>query len=114
MLRRLELHRGEVAIPAPAWAEIRFGWARSPPGRKRIAIGAALLGWREGPPPILPCERRAAQWHSDGRARLGARGLLRPFIDGQIAAIHDLVLVTRNARGFKPFRGVTAVDWSRK
>jgi len=39
-----------------------------------------------------------------------------PFADGQIAAIahvHDLVLVTTNARDFARFRDLTIEDWSR-
>ncbi len=66
--------------------------------------------------PVLAYDDAAATWHADERARLERAGKPRPFADGQVAAIaavNDLVLVTRNVKDFKPFRGVEIVDWAR-
>lgn len=32
-------YEGELAIAAPVWHELRFGWLRMPAGQRRDAIG---------------------------------------------------------------------------
>ncbi len=44
----------------------------------------------------------------------GLPGQIRPFVDGQIAAIvavHGLVLVSRNLSDFQLFAGLTVENW---
>ncbi len=63
-----------------------------------------------------PYDDVAATWHAGERARLERAGKPRPFADGQIAAIaavNELVLVTRNVKDFKSFRGLELTDWAR-
>jgi predicted nucleic acid-binding protein len=47
-------------------------------------------------------------------ARLERAGKTAPFVDGQIAAVAvtcGLPLVTANPVDFKPFKGLTVVNW---
>ena len=64
--------------------------------------------------PILPYDEACAARHALERARLEASGTPSPFVDGQIAAIalvHELILVTRYAAGFRHFDGLRVEDW---
>jgi len=63
---------------------------------------------------VLPCDRRAAEWHARQRARLVNEGRTPPYLDGQIAAIaavNGLTLVTHNVTDFAAFEGLTVEDW---
>ena len=64
--------------------------------------------------PVLPYDTRAARRHAEERARLEALGQTPSFVVGQIAAIaavNELVLVTRNADDFVRFSGIEIEDW---
>ncbi|HET6611150.1 MAG TPA: hypothetical protein VFG83_04145 [Kofleriaceae bacterium] len=66
--------------------------------------------------PILTYDAIAAEWHAQERARLAKTGRSAPFVDGQIAAIaavSGLILVTRNVKDFRRFKGLEVSDWSR-
>jgi len=112
MARLLEL--GErAATAAPVWHEIEFGRERIPAGRRRRAIDA-LVDQLGDVLTILPYDAAAARWHGRERARLVSEGKTPPFVDGQIAAIaavHGLVLVTRNVRDFSSFSGIQVESW---
>jgi tRNA(fMet)-specific endonuclease VapC len=64
--------------------------------------------------PILPYGERESEWHARERARLGGIGKTPPFADGQIAAVaavHGLVLITFDLKGFQHFEGLKIEDW---
>jgi tRNA(fMet)-specific endonuclease VapC len=112
MARLLEVGH-EAATGAPAWHELDFGRLRLPAGRRRRAIDM-LFTSMEAVLPVLPYDAAAARWHARERARLTKRGKPPPFIDGQlaaIAAVHGLVLVTRNVRDFAAFAGLRLESW---
>lgn len=105
VLRRLTEASDTVATAAPAWHELQFGRDRLPPGRRRRAIDE-MLRLLEDALVVLPYDKSAASWHARERARLAKRGRPPSFVDGQIAAIaavNDLILVTRNLRDFPAF-----------
>ncbi len=65
--------------------------------------------------PILSYDAMAAEWHARERARLSHLGQPASSVDSQIAAvaaIHDLILVTRNVRHFRAFEGLRVEDWA--
>ncbi|MBI5534281.1 MAG: type II toxin-antitoxin system VapC family toxin [Deltaproteobacteria bacterium] len=102
-----------AAVGAPAWHELQFGKARLPAGRRRRAI-ELFLDRLERVIVVLPYDKSAAAWHARERARLERKGKTPPFTDGQlaaIAAVNDLVLVTRNVRDFSGFAGVRVESW---
>lgn len=116
LLKRLEAHEGECAVATPVWHELHFGLSLLPRGKRRDALAAYLQDVVRASFPILPYDDVAAEWHAKERARLQRSGRTPPFVDGQIAGIaaaRGLVLVTRNRKDFRPFRGVELEDWSR-
>ena len=114
LLRRLQTHQSELAIPAVVWHELLFGCERLPKSAKRAAIEAYLTQVVAVSLAILPYDDRAAAWHATERARLAKLGKTPPFADGQIAAIarvNNLVLITHNTRDFAGFHGLQTEDW---
>ena len=114
VLRRLRQYRGELAIAAPVWHELRFGCERLPPSRRRLAIESYLEQVVLSTLPILDYDDRAADWHARERARLTLAGRTPPLIDGQIAAIarvNDLTLVTSNVAHYRGFRHLRVERW---
>ena len=56
----------------------------------------------------------AATWFSQERARLSKQGLMPSYPDGQIAAVaavNDLILITRNVDDFVEFSGLQISNW---
>ena len=110
MLARFD---GELAIAAPVWHELRYGWLRMPEGQRRDAVGryvqevVAVL-------PVIPYDMTAARIHAELRNSCERQGQNLPFVDGQIAAIamsHGLTLVTRNTKDFAGVVGLRFENW---
>lgn len=109
----LARYEGELALPAPVWHELRYGWLRMPDGQRKDIIGryiqdvvAAL--------PVLAYDAPAARIHAELRSSCERSGRALPFVDGQIAAIamtHGLTLVTRNTRDFTDIAGLRLDNW---
>jgi tRNA(fMet)-specific endonuclease VapC len=113
VMENLARYDGELAIPAPVWHELRYGWLRMPDGQRKDMIGryiqevvAALQ--------VLPYDAAAARIHAELRNERERSGTTLPFADGQIAAIaiaHGLTLVTRNSKDFAGLAGLRLADW---
>ena len=115
VLRRLAEHEGVCAISAITWHELWFGIDRLPSGRRRNAL-TAYVRLVPSQFPILDYDTSAAEWHAALRARDAAAGTVRPFADGQIAAVaatNDLTLVTRNTADFAGVDELAIEDWHR-
>jgi len=113
-LKMIEKHQHELVTAAPVWHELQFGCRRLPQSRKREVISLFLDNVVKRTMPILPYDERAAEWHARQRARLSAKGMPPPFVDGQIAAIaavNSLILVTRNMDDFKCFSKLKIEIW---
>ena len=113
-MAQLRQRRHAIAVPAVVWHELWFGCYRLPPSARRNAIEQYLSAVVAGSLPILPYDARAAGWHANERARLGAAGKTPPFADGMIAAIartNDLTLVTFNLDDYRAFDGLRITDW---
>lgn len=63
---------------------------------------------------ILPFEQAAAEWFAMERAQLKTTGQTCAYADGEIAAIaavNNLILVTRNTPDFAGFQNLTVHNW---
>jgi tRNA(fMet)-specific endonuclease VapC len=103
----------DAAIAAVVWHELRFGVERLPSGRRRDALAEFVSGLASRFP-VLPYDRRAAEWHAVERARLESIGTPAPFADGQIAAVavtNGLRLSTRNVADFGAFADLAVESW---
>ena len=83
--------------------ELKYGVARLPPGKMKSNHIFFIQQLERGSFPVLPYDSAAADWHASQRAILVSQGKTPSFIDGQIAAVaavNDLILVTRNERDF--------------
>lgn len=115
IIEKLQAREGETAIPAPVWHELRFGCSRLPHSKRRETIERYLETVVLPTISVLEYDREAADWHGSERARLAARGLPPPYVDGQIAAIayvRNLVLITFNRMDFERFQGIRIEDWA--
>ncbi|MBI2900517.1 MAG: type II toxin-antitoxin system VapC family toxin [Planctomycetes bacterium] len=114
LLRRLDDHSSEIALPTPVWHELRYGVALLEASARRDHLERFLTDVVLVSFPLLPYDKPAAEWHASERARLQRDGRPGPFVDGQIAAIayvNDLILVTDNLRVFKRFHGLRLANW---
>ena len=115
ILDRLRAHQHEIAVAAPVWHEMLFGYHRLAESTRKRALGDYLFGVVQSAFPILAYDEPAAAWHSAERARLAAIGKTPPFVDGQIASIarvRGLTLVSLNVSDFDGFEGIEVGDWS--
>lgn len=60
---------------------------------------------------ILPFEQAAAEWFAQERARLKTTGQTCAYADGEIAAVSNLILVSRNTSDFACFQNLTVHNW---
>lgn len=115
VIRRLERHGSQCAIPSVVWHELVYGAKRLPAGRRRIALETYLDEVVRTSFPMIAYDEPAATWHGLERARLDGLGTPCPFVDGQIAsiaAVNDLILVTANAKDFARFKDIEVHDWT--
>lgn len=113
VIERLERQLDDSATAAPVLHELEFGVARLPTSKRKDALSRYLVEV-VGRLPVLPYDAAAARWHARERARLTKRGRPPAFVDGQIAAtaaVHGLVLVTRNVADFAVFEGLEVESW---
>ena len=95
-------------------AELRFGLAVMPPGRRRDGLAAGLERMlRPGfANRILPFDSAAARAYAEIAAARRAAGRPVSYPDGQIAAIahsRGMALATRNIRDFEDI-GITLIN----
>jgi tRNA(fMet)-specific endonuclease VapC len=96
------------------WHEVLYGMFLLTAGKRRDQIEDYLFRRIRPALPIIGFEERAARWQAEQRARLRQAGKSPSYPDSQIAAIaavNELVLVTRNVDGFADFQGLQVENW---
>ncbi len=112
--RILQKRPGDVLLPQPAVAEIRYGLARLPSSRRKRELELRLV--------TLLAGLARAEWSdevsrcfADVKTDLERRGERVDDFDLAIAAhaiAHDAALVTRNTRPFVRIRSLRVEDWT--
>jgi tRNA(fMet)-specific endonuclease VapC len=113
VLARLQANADHIAIAVTTWHELWFGLLRLPSSKKREVVEHFLLETAQKMP-VLPYEKSAAEWFAQERARLTQIGRPPSYPDGQIAAVaavNNLILVTRNTADFAHFAGLRLENW---
>jgi len=114
VLERIEVNGRSLAISSVTWQEVLYGMFLLPAGKRRRQIEDYLFRRIRPALPIIGFEGRAAQWQAEQRARLRQADRSPAYPDSQIAAIaavSDLVLVTRNVTDFADFQGLQIENW---
>jgi tRNA(fMet)-specific endonuclease VapC len=114
VLDRLTSFEAESAISAVTWHELWFGIERLVPSRRRQNLEEYRQNLVTANLPILADTPEAARWFATERTRLLSAGFSPSFPDGQIAAIaavNNLILVTRNVSDFIHFDGIRVENW---
>ena len=109
---RLRRHARELRLSAIAYAELRFGLARSARRTRNREQLEALCSGLE----IVPFDEGAAAHYGEIRQELSRRGELIGANDLLIAAharSHDATLVTNNEREFRRVPGLRVENWLR-
>lgn len=111
---RFNQYSDQIVISAVSWHELWYGTNLLPTSRKRQLLESYLNRLLTSQLPILPYTQEAAQWFATERSRLAKLGKTPAYADGQIAAIaavNDLILVTRNTSDFIYFDGLRLENW---
>jgi tRNA(fMet)-specific endonuclease VapC len=114
VMRQLQQYTQVLATAAVVVHELQFGCYRLPPSQRRQQLEEYIASLLAKSMPVLAYDLRAAQWHAAERVRLMSLGRTPPYFDGQIAAIaavNDLILVTRNTADYADFEHLAIENW---
>lgn len=114
VLDKLTQFAGEVAISSVTCQELWFGAERLVPSRRRQNLEDYFQTLVDANLSVLDYTPDAARWFARERSRLLTIGFPPAYPDGQIAAIaavNDLILVTRNVSDFIYFDGLRIENW---
>ncbi len=106
VMQQLLAARSTTAIGSIVWHEVLLGCHRMPESKRRRIIKVYLQEEVNARLPILPYTQESAEWFAVQRARLIPLGLTPSYADGQIAAIaaiNNLILVTRNVSDYQHY-----------
>jgi tRNA(fMet)-specific endonuclease VapC len=114
VLDRIKANGASLAISSVTWQEVLYGMFLLPAGKRRDQIEDYLFRRIRPALPVIGFEERAARWQAEQRASLRQTGKSPSYPDSQIAAIaavNELVLVTRNVDDFAAFQGLQIENW---
>lgn len=114
VLDRIKGNGASLAISSVTWQEVLYGMFLLPAGKRRDQIEDYLFRRIRPALPIIGFEERAARWQAEQRASLRQVGKSPSYADSQIAgiaAVNNLVLVTRNVDDFADFEGLQIENW---
>ena len=114
VMRMIEAHSASLAIASVTWQEMLYGMYLLVPGKRRDRIQNYLFQHVRPALPIIDFDVDAADWQAEQRAKLRQAGKTPTYADSQIAAmaaVNDLLLVTRNAGDFDDFEGLRVENW---
>jgi tRNA(fMet)-specific endonuclease VapC len=114
VLTKFQQQNGLYCTSATVWQELRFGCERLPVSKLRQRLESYLAMLLANSLTILPFDTQSAEWLAVERARLMKIGLTPAYADAEIAAVaavNNLILVTRNTEDFRHFTSLTIENW---
>ncbi len=114
VIKRWAQNADALATASVVYHELEFGCLTMPDSQRKQAITTYIAESVKNSLLIFPYDLEAARWHAFERARLSKVGKTPPYFDSQIAAIaavNQLVLVTRNTKDFESFQGLELENW---
>jgi tRNA(fMet)-specific endonuclease VapC len=116
ILTRFRQHQHGSAIAAPVAYSLLRGIEAMPEGARRAQLAAFVQELLRSGPPVIPFDREAAIWLAREMPRRERQNRGWTLIEGQqaaIAAVHELILVTRTPAVYAGASGVRTEDWFR-
>lgn len=114
VMQRFAQYDGQFATAAVVWHELVYGCALLQNSKRKTQLQSYLSMLLNNDLMILPYEQIAAEWFAQQRAILKKHGKTAAYADGEIAAVaavNDLVLVTRNIDDFRSYENLTLDNW---
>lgn len=114
VMKRLELDSIFSVTAAMAWQELWYDIHCYQEGKRKQQLTSYLDVLIEDGLVILPFCKDAAEWLAAERARLKRQGLIPTQYDSEIAAVaavNNLILVTRNTDDFVMFPDLRVENW---
>ncbi len=114
VMRRLAQYDGQYVTAAIVWHELQYGCELLAESKRKTELQSYLLTLQDGGLIIIPYDSLAAEWYAKQRAVLKAQGQTPAYADGEIAAIaavNNLILVTRNTDDFSEFKNLELENW---
>lgn len=113
-MQRFAQYDGQFATAAIVWHELLYGCALLPDSKRKNQLQSYLSMLLGNGLMILPYEQTAAEWFAQQRAILKAQGKMAAYADGEIAAVaavNNLILVTRNIDDFHSYENLLLDNW---
>jgi len=114
VMQNFTQYDGQYTTAAIVWHELQYGCALLKESKRKKELQSYLTVLKNNGLNIQPYDHRAAEWFAKQRATLKGQGKVVSYADGEIAAIaavNNLVLVTRNTRDFKDYTNLDLANW---
>ncbi len=114
VVARLNQHRGQLYMASVSWHEILYGYHHLPKSKRKQRIHYFITKNVKPHIPIMDYDAASAEWYAVERARLSKIGRMPSYPDGQIAAVaavNNMILVTRNVKDFVHFSDLKIENW---
>lgn len=114
VMKRLELDSIFSVTAATVWHELWYGIHCYQESERKQQLTSYLELLMEDGLVILPFCKDSAEWLAIERARLKRQGVVPTKCDSEVAAlaaVNNLILVTRNTADFDMFEGLRVENW---
>lgn len=114
VMAQLKQCSGEYCTSVTVWHELNYGIARMADSKRKRSLQSYLDALSGSGLSVLPYDKTAGEWLAKERGRLAQQGIAVSLADGEIAAVaavNNLMVVTRNVKDFAEFDGLVVEGW---
>jgi len=114
VMNRLALDGIFSCTSATVWHELWHGVKLLNNGARKNELESYLNLLKDDGFTVLPYCQKAAEWLAEERVRLKTKGITPAKDDSEIAAVaavNQLIIVTRNIEDFSFFHGLSVENW---